>query len=96
MPFQTISIPFLSLCGALVLVACTPPTTQTAPKPAQSCQAEQYEALLWKPKSALDGQKLPEGTRVIYPNQAVTMDFRKDRLNISVGKSDRIERVYCG
>ena len=35
-------------------------------------------------------------TRVIRPGQAVTMDFREDRLNIEVDATQRITRVHCG
>ena len=35
-------------------------------------------------------------TRVIRPGQAVTMDFREDRLNIEVDAALRITRVHCG
>ena len=34
--------------------------------------------------------------RVIRPGQAVTMDFRSDRLNIEVDHRNAIRRVHCG
>lgn len=34
--------------------------------------------------------------RVIRPGQAVTMDFRSDRLNIEVDHRNTIRRVHCG
>jgi len=34
--------------------------------------------------------------RVIHPGDAVTMDFRPDRLNVEIGAGGRIERLRCG
>jgi len=82
---------------ALGLSACVPENMEQLPKQqSDSCDSGQYEHMLWKPKSVLDGLSLPRGTRVIGPDQAVTMDFRPNRLNITYGKLGRIERVYCG
>ncbi len=34
--------------------------------------------------------------RVIRPGQAVTMDYREDRLNIGVSDANVIIKIYCG
>lgn len=34
--------------------------------------------------------------RTIKPGDAVTMDFRPDRLNIEIGEDGRIKRIRCG
>ncbi|HVK50151.1 MAG TPA: I78 family peptidase inhibitor [Pseudoxanthomonas sp.] len=34
--------------------------------------------------------------RPISPNQAVTMDFRKDRVNIHLDAANKITRISCG
>ncbi len=34
--------------------------------------------------------------RPIGPNQAVTMDYRADRVNVTIDKDNRITRVSCG
>lgn len=34
--------------------------------------------------------------RVIRPGQAVTMDFRSDRLNLEVDNRNTIRRAHCG
>jgi hypothetical protein len=34
--------------------------------------------------------------RAIRPGEAVTMDFRPDRLNVEIGAGGRIERLRCG
>lgn len=38
---------------------------------------------------------LPPTTRVVKPGMALTMDYRPDRLNISISKSGKIDRVWC-
>ena len=44
----------------------------------------------------LNDVELPEGARVLFPTTPATMDYREDRLNVAVDKSDMIARVYCG
>ncbi len=61
-----------------------------------SCGAGTRQALVDQPVSVLDASALPEGTRVLFPGMSATEDFSPVRLNITVGTSDRIERVYCG
>ena len=34
--------------------------------------------------------------RWIRPKQAVTMEFREDRLNITVDKRERVKQLTCG
>ena len=87
---------FMPIPLMMFLIGCVPATVDTPPPTEQSCQASHYETLLWKPQSALDSVELPKGTRVIPHRQPVTMDFRTDRMNITIGKQGRIERVYCG
>lgn len=43
--------------------------------------------------STLVGEK---NVRAIRPGDAVTMDFRPDRLNVEIGAGGRIERLRCG
>jgi hypothetical protein len=39
---------------------------------------------------------MPAHARIIRPGQVITADYREDRLNIKIGKLDRIEQVFCG
>ncbi len=91
----------LSLTSALlataVLAACEPlpaPVTPVEP-PADACGAAGYQGLIGQPRSVLAQMTFPIGTRQIGPNDAVTSDFRPDRLNIEYGRSERIEKVSC-
>lgn len=53
------------------------------------------QGLVGQPKSVLATMMLPAGSRVIGPNDAVTMDLRLDRLNVEIGADDRIAKVSC-
>ena len=72
------------------------PERKNQPIDGDTCSAAEFQSTLWKPVSVLDDLQLPKRTRVIYPDQAVTMDYRPGRLNIVIGKLNRIERIYCG
>lgn len=88
----------LLILPLLVLAACDvpPPATPPAtPDPSVQCKADDYKALIGQPKSVLTTMLLPAGTRVIGPGDAVTMDYRADRVNIELGASGRIEKISC-
>lgn len=42
------------------------------------------------------GQTRGKPIRIIRPGDAVTMDYRADRLNIELGDDGRIKRFRCG
>ncbi|MXU64910.1 hypothetical protein GSH16_05595 [Rhodobacteraceae bacterium KN286] len=60
------------------------------------CGAAAFAELVGQPRSALEGQTLPEGTRVAGPTDAVTSDFNPTRLNITTDADDVIVKVECG
>ncbi len=80
----------LPLAG--LLAACEP---VAPPEPEDACGAAGYQGLIGQPRSVLDNMNFPLGTRVIGPEDAVTADFRPDRLNIEYAPNDRIEKVAC-
>ncbi|MGP9803812.1 I78 family peptidase inhibitor [Paracoccus sp. NSM] len=83
-----------ALASAALLAACEPlPVTE--PPAADQCGAEGYQGLVGQPRSVLAQMTFPIGTRTIGPDDAVTADFRPDRLNIEYGRNDRIEKVSC-
>ena len=57
--------------------------------------AQPLQGLVGQPQSVLVTMLLPAGSRVIGPNDAVTMDFRADRLNVEIGADGRIAKVGC-
>lgn len=72
-------------------------TAGAAPAGARgACGAEARQALVGQSVSVLDASELPADTRMLFPGMSATTDFRPDRLNVSIGASDRIDRVFCG
>jgi hypothetical protein len=61
-----------------------------------ACGAAQLQSLVGTSVGTLDSAALPEPRRVIFPGQPVTMDYREERLNVEIGKDDKVVRVYCG
>ena len=62
----------------------------------RTCPADSHQDWVGKRVDYLNDIELPEGSRVIFPTTPVTMDFREERLNVEVDKSDTIARVFCG
>ncbi|MTH65854.1 hypothetical protein GL284_16400 [Paracoccus sp. DK608] len=87
----------LFILPVLALAACKPMAETPPADPAadDSCGAAQLQGLVGQSKNVLSSMTLPKGSRVIGPNDAVTMDFRPDRMNIEIGTNDRISRIGC-
>jgi hypothetical protein len=60
------------------------------------CPADAYQVLLGQQASEIDRASLPAPHRVYGVGDAVTMDYRVDRLNIVVGADGRVAEVKCG
>ena len=95
----------LSLASAAVLglAACaTPPAAVPAPAPGTlACVAEAGAWAVGKPVSDdLVAQVISDThsrtARVVRPGEAVTMDFRGDRVNLMLDLHDKVDRVTCG
>lgn len=61
-----------------------------------ACGAAAQQALVGSSVGALDAASLPEPRRIIFPGQAVTMDFQAERFNVEIGADDNVARVFCG
>ena len=61
-----------------------------------ACPADAHQDWVGQRVDVLNNVDLPEGTRVLFPTTPATMDYRSDRLNITIDKSEFISRVYCG
>ena len=94
---MTLKTLILGLTAAVTLAACEPvPAPAPAPDlPPDDCRASAFQGLIGQPVSVLTQMTFPLGTRQIGPDDAVTSDFRPDRLNIEYGRSGRIEKVSC-
>lgn len=86
----------LGLAALAALAACeSVPAPLTPDTPPDDCRASAYQGLVGQPVSVLAAMTFPIGTRQIGPDDAVTADFRPDRLNIEYGRSGRIEKIAC-
>ena len=47
-------------------------------------------------ESDIQGADGASTVRVIRPDDAVTQDFRTDRLNVELDADDNVSRIYCG
>ena len=83
-------------CALGLLVACLPiePDASAGPDLA-TCGADALQGLVGQPASVLQTMRFGQETRIIRPGMAVTMDYRPDRLNIEIDRSERIVRVHC-
>jgi hypothetical protein len=89
----------LALGLVLALGACAQGGNTQSGAPAEelgTCAAADHQDWVGKRVDVLNDVDLPEGTRVLFPTTPATMDFREDRMNVSVDKNDVIARVYCG
>lgn len=85
----------IPLALPLVLAACDmAPAPVPEPAP-DECGASGLQHLVGQPASVLAAMTFPEGTRIIEPGTAVTMDYRPDRLNITIGEDGNIAVVNC-
>lgn len=85
----------------LALAGCLPAAEnagETGPAAAaqDACGAVALQSLVGTSVGELDPATLPEPRRIIFPGQAVTMDYVEGRLNVEIGADDRVARVFCG
>ena len=87
---------------ALLAIGCAPAPEPGGPDPRPGpCDASRLTDLVGRPDSetlAADAQRRSgaRAIRRIRPGDAVTMDFRGDRLNIHLDAADRVDRFACG
>lgn len=76
-------------------------TTQGAPRTAEeatardTCGAQAYLALVGQEADAVDLTALPEGTRIIHSDTALTRDFVPTRINVVAGVDGRVAMLAC-
>ena len=96
----------LSLGGFLLMAACAtvPPAAPVEAVPVMgegACNATKAQGLVGRAANNEQGAEALRLTgatalRWIRPGDAVTMDYRTDRLNIELDSANRIVRVACG
>lgn len=89
--------PFLLLiaCGDIALSPSQPMRPAVPSLAEDTCNANQYSTLVGQNATALERVLLLGQVRVIRPNQAVTMDFRPERINFNIASDNRITSIYC-
>ena len=93
--------PLLLLPVLLALAACASRPATDAVASGGTCNAEPAQSHVGKPATDanVEAAFMASGaktTRSIKPGQAVTMDYREDRVNIHQDASGNIERISCG
>ncbi|UHQ20522.1 Elastase inhibitor AFLEI Flags: Precursor [Lysobacter sp. KIS68-7] len=77
------------------------PATYAMPEPAATCNADAAHDAVGKKATdeVVEKARVAAGaatTRVVRPNQPVTMDYRGDRLNVQTDAKDKIVGTSCG
>jgi hypothetical protein len=89
--------PLIVTALSLTLLACQPldpgPGTDLGE---DTCGASAYAHLVGARAAVAEGISAPGPVRVLRPGEAVTLEFRGDRLNVALDARDRIVRIYCG
>jgi hypothetical protein len=93
--------PLFILPALLSLAACASQPQPEGIASGGTCNAEPAQSYVGKPASEANVQAAfkasgAKGMRSIKPGQAVTMDYREDRVNIHQDASGNIERISCG
>ena len=94
--------------ASVVLLGCTTPAqppaaggSQPSPSPEGACNAQGAQFAVGKTAAAslVEQARQRSGSymaRVLRPNQAVTMEFNAQRLNLDVTAAGVVTRVRCG
>lgn len=88
------------LLFTLLAAACAPVESMPAPTRG-TCDASGGQRLVGQPFRGGIGERARRLTgskmvRVIRPGQAVTMDYRVERVNVSIDDRGRVESIRCG
>lgn len=91
----------LAILSAVALLAACTTTSEAGRQPAGPCVADKVQSGIGQSYTVEIGAELQaksgaKSMRVIRPGQAVTMDYRPDRLNVELDATDRISRISCG
>ena len=71
-------------------------TTQPPVFDEDACNASQLQDYVNAHIDSMSVANYSDSYRVIRPGDAVTMDYRPDRLNVYLDDADVIERIACG
>ncbi|WP_342078042.1 I78 family peptidase inhibitor [Yoonia sp. SS1-5] len=82
----------------LMLAACAPATEipGSAPELPDTCGAARFAELIGQDATALERVLIMRMVRVIRPGDAVTQDFRPERINFQIGPDEKVSDITCG
>ena len=60
------------------------------------CPADDFQALVGQKVDEIDRDSLPQPLRIYGPMDAITMDYRIDRMNIEFDDARMVVAVKCG
>ena len=88
----------VALAAGMMICACVRQAPVLPPilSETQDCGAERLSNLKGQHFSVLAGADLSGALRVLYPMQAMTMDFSPTRLNARVNEAGIIRALTCG
>jgi len=88
-----------ALLSLALLAACASapdnPPAPSEPPAADTCGMANFRQFIGQPASVIDRSTLPPRTRIIGPNDAVTMDYSEGRLNIMTNAAGVVTELRC-
>jgi hypothetical protein len=88
-----VSLMLLLPCAACADTTTAGPTTECDADAAQKLVGQQGSAALAAEAQRSSGAGI---VRWLQPNQIITMEYRADRLNISIDAGGRVDAIRCG
>ena len=85
---------FAALLVAGLVTACSGPRPLPITPGPDTCGAADWQQLVGQPRAAADA--VPQPKRVYHITDAVTQDYREDRINVVLDDSGKIGAVTCG
>ncbi|PUB15468.1 I78 family peptidase inhibitor [Yoonia sediminilitoris] len=85
--------------GLLILLAgcaAAPTPAPITPRLPDTCDAESYGYLVGQDATALETVLIMRMVRVIRPGDLVTQDYRPQRINFEIDRTNRIAGISCG
>ena len=82
------------LAVGVFVTACVGPRPLPLTPGPDTCGAANWQQLIGQPRAAADA--VPQPKRVYHITDAVTQDFREDRINVVLDDSGTIGAVTCG
>lgn len=80
----------------IALAGCSMTEPPLPPQLEDTCGAADFANLIGQDATALEKTLLLGPVRVIRPGDAVTMDFRPDRINFKIAENETIRTIDCG